>query len=604
MSVIQILPETLVNQIAAGEVVERPASVVKELVENSLDAQATKISIDIKDAGKVFIKITDNGSGMSREDCKLAFQRHATSKISKEADLWNISTMGFRGEAVASISSVSKIILKSKEENDVVGTEITAEGGDILSIADVGMSRGTQIEVHDLFYNTPARQKYLKKDSTELGYITSMLNSIALSHPEVSFKLIHNGKIISDLSKVTDLSSRIGDIFGKATAEAMLPVFYGGSAFQINGFIGKPAISRASTKHQYFFVNGRSIQHYALAGAIKSAYHSMLMENKKPVFVLNIKIDPSLIDVNVHPRKTEVRFEDQQSLIRTVYTMVKTTLNKSILIPKGYTESRSYMSDSFPKFEAGNRNTEKPTISFREPQPYNGVSGNSHPPIFGENRKRESVQDALDFTENFSENREAVPLEKNRSVTPIAQVSNSYIVAKNNEGLVLIDQHAGHERVRYEQLMDQFESQKKSTQPLLTPVEIEFTNDEVVLVEENMQTFHDLGFEIEPFGGKTFIVRAVPVFLVKEDASQVIRGVLDDIANGETPSKVQGRTDIIINYMACRSAIKFGQALTLSEMEALVDQMDGCVRPYTCPHGRPTMVALSFSELEKMFGRK
>jgi len=586
MSKIKILPEKLVNQIAAGEVIERPASVVKELVENSLDAGASRVVVEVRNGGKAFVGITDNGRGMSREDLEMALQRHATSKISGEADLWKILTMGFRGEALASIASVSKVVLRSKQASEVGGAQIECNSGDIVSVSDVGMSDGTVVEVYDLFFNTPARQKYLKKDRTELAHITSLLNSVALANPSVAFKLIHNEKVVFDLPGVTDLLSRVSDIFGKATSEAMIPVFYGGSEFQIDGFIGKPALSRSTSKHQYFFVNGRAIQHFLLANTIKSAFHSMLMENKKPVFIINITIDPSLVDVNVHPRKLEVRFEDQQRMIRTMYSCVKATLEKANLAPLGLTESKRYMSDNFPKAQDG------------------GVgSGNAG-----------SARDAISFSKEFLAERdmgrirqtsisETVENESEVSMKAISQVSDSYIVAQDSEGLVLIDQHAAHERVRYEQLMDQYENEKKAVQPLLVPLQIEFTGDEVSVIEENKEIFVGLGFEIEPFGGNTYVVNGVPAFLSGEDADSVVKGVLDDILNEKSPSRVQGFENVI-NYMACRSAIKFGQSLSLGEMQALIDELSKLKRPYTCPHGRPTMVSLTLSELEKMFGRK
>ncbi len=580
---IKVLAEDLDKQIAAGDVVERPASVVKELVENSIDAGADKITIEVKDAGKTLIRISDNGKGMSKEDLKLSIKLHATSKIFDEADLWNISSMGFRGEALASIASVSKITIRSKIEDSVAGNEISVEGGDIINETETGMSKGTQIEVNKLFYNTPARQNYLKKDSTELGHISSLLNTIALANPSIAIKLIHNDKTVFDLPKVTDLISRISDIFGKSTADAMIPIFYGGSEFKLDGFIGKPLLSRSTSQHQYIFVNGRPIQHFLLANRIKAAYHSMLMENKKPVFLLNINIDPALIDVNVHPRKLEIRFEDQQTIVRTIYSAVKTALEKTNLIPKGFTESKNYMSDSFPKFE---KKKSSDPFSFDIPKP------------------KHNVQDAIDFTANIMQ-RDHVKVEESRpAIKAITQVSNSYIVAEDESGLVLIDQHAAHERVRYEELMDQYENQEKSIQPLLVPQEMELTNDEISLINDNKETFEKLGFEIEEFGGKSFVIHSVPSCLAGEDLDTIIKGVLDDIKNQKSPSKMQGRIEEILTYMSCRSAIKFGQSLSLQEMQALIDQTQKLKRPFTCPHGRPTMISLSLSELEKMFGRK
>jgi DNA mismatch repair protein MutL len=588
MSIIKILSDNLINQIAAGEVVERPSSVVKELVENSIDAGATSVVIEIKNAGKTLIKVTDNGIGMDKEDLQLALKRHATSKINSESDLWNIHTMGFRGEAIPSISSVSQFTMRSRKNDSIGGTEINCDGGEMVNIKDAGMNVGTTVEVRSLFFNTPARQKYLKQDSTELGHITALLDTIALAHPEIAFKLIHNDKIVFDLSKSTDLISRIADVFGGATSEAMIPVFYGGSEFKIDGFIGKPVLARSTSQHQYFFVNKRPIQHFLLANTIREAFHSMLMENKKPVFIVNINIDPSLVDVNVHPKKLEVRFVDQHSLIRVMYNAVKTALDKTNLTPKAFTETTRYMSDSFPK---------------RDHSP----SGDSFKPSFP--AQRTPIQDAMTFTKNFLQERELKPLHADSedtatSMHSITQISNCYIVAENTDGLILIDQHAAHERVRYEELMNQFENEQKSIQPLLMPIEIEFTNQEASQVNDNLEIFKALGFEIENASDKIFIINAVPSFLSKEDIEDVVKGVLDDILNEKSPTKFQGKSEAVIHYMACRSAIKFGQKLNQPEMQALILKMEKLKRPYTCPHGRPTMISLTLSELERMFGRK
>ena len=386
--------------------------------------------------------------------------------------------------------------------------------------------------------------------------------------------------------------SRVADIFGKATSEAMLPVFYGGSAFQIDGFIGKPLLSRSTSQHQYFFVNGRPIQHFLLANTIKTAFHSMLMENKKPVFILNIKIDPALIDVNVHPRKTEIRFEDQQSLIKVVYGCVKVALEKNILIPKGFTESQRYMSDSFPKDEVSSGESELGGFMKFGGSPVKQENFNfGMGEVKAETRQAEGIQTGA-------------VTEKRFDMKPIVQIFNSYIVAQNESGLVLIDQHAAHERVRFEELISQFENQEKSVQPLLMALQMELSNEEVSLIKENMDIFNGLGFEIEPFGGNTFVIHAVPVFLAKENMEEVIKGVLDDILNQKNTSKMHGRREEMLTYMSCRSAIKFGQKLSLIEMQALIMQMEKLQRPYTCPHGRPTMVSLTMDELGKMFGRK
>ncbi|MBD3330676.1 DNA mismatch repair endonuclease MutL [Candidatus Peregrinibacteria bacterium] len=590
MSIIKLLPENLINQIAAGEVIERPQSVVKELIENSIDAGSDSIVVEIKNGGSDLISVKDNGIGMSEEDVEMALMRHATSKINNEDDLWNIASLGFRGEALASISSVSQMTIKSKTEDQVGGIEIISDGGKLISKKEVGMGTGTQIDVRALFFNTPARKKYLKKESTEFSHISYIVNTIALSNPGVAFKLVHNGKTVFDLPKVTDFISRISDVFGVATADAMLPIYYGGSELKIDGFIGKPAISRSNNKYQHFIVNGRPVKHYLFANIIKRAFHSMLMEGKQPVFFININIDPKLIDVNVHPRKLEIRFENEQDILKIIYGATKKALEKNSMIPKGVTESQRYMADSFPE--------SRPSTNFKD-YSLKASSGNT--------------QEALDFTKKFtSEPRDYKPInieavdeqDSETEMTAIMQISASYIVASNEDGLVLIDQHAAHERVRYEQLMKQFKTQEKQKQALLLPQSIELSHEDAQELEENLQIFLDLGFEIENFGGKTYSVNAVPRFFVKEEIEGIILGVLDDISDMKKPDNVQGRSEEIINYMACRSAIKFGQNLTLAEMQKLLNDLNKLKTPYTCPHGRPTMISLTLDELEKMFGRK
>jgi len=589
MSIIKLLSDNLINQIAAGEVVDRPSSVVKELMENSIDSKSSTIIVDVKDGGLSLIKIKDDGFGMTEDDLLMSVKRHATSKISKEEDLWNIFSLGFRGEALASISSVSRLTLRSKKDKVLSGSELNIEGGNLVSKTDTAMQVGTEIIVRDLFFNTPARKKFLKKESTEFSNISFTFVSIALSHLDISFKLIHNGKVIYDLVKTDDLTLRIADIFGKTTSELLIPIYYGAKDLKISGFIAKPSLSRSSQKHQYFFVNGRYIKHIGLSGVIKQAYKTLLMEHKNPVFFIKIDIDPSKIDVNVHPRKLEVRFSEQQSIIRLMYSLVKNALDKGDLMPKGFSESKRYMSDSFPSFlpssstYSQNRNVDVQTaINFTK---HISQENNN---LFNE------------FENNFESNNDNLDTQ----MRAISQLSNSYIVAQKDSELILIDQHAGHERVRYEELMDQFESQKKEIQILLLPHTIDLSNEEFILVEENLKIFTDLGFDISPFGGKTFLINAVPRFLSNEDINDTFLGVIDDILNNKTPNKFQGKTEEIITYMSCRSAIKFGQKLNIDEMQSLIDQMSKLKRPYTCPHGRPTMVSLTMTELEKMFGRK
>ena len=592
MSVIKILSDHLVNQIAAGEVIERPASVVKELVENSIDAGATEIVVEIEAGGKTLIRVSDNGHGMSRENAEKSLLRHATSKIGEESDLWKIQTMGFRGEALASIASVSQMILKTKSSSasDEAGTEIVIDGGEVKTIQDCGMKDGTVIEINNLFFNTPARGNYLKKDSTEQNHIISWLNTVSFAHPEIAFKFVSNGKVVMDLPGGVDLQRRLSDVFGKSTADAMLPVFYGGSEFKLEGFVGKPVISRSDSKHQYIFVNKRPISHYLIAFKVKDAFRSLLMEGKKPVFVLNIEIDPALIDVNVHPRKLEIRFEDESTILKKVYSSVKAALESNDLAPKAYTEASRYMSDKFPDKDGSVGDGG----GFSRGSGGVGDEGFVGAGFSGFDLNKGRIQGHLDLEEN------------RRSLKAITQVSNSYIVAQNDDGLVLIDQHAAHERVRFFELLDQYEleSDRKNIQPLLVPQELELMMDEAGTLKDNMELFVELGFEIEegPDGG--LVLYAVPSVLSGEDVTDVVNGVLADISVEKDPSNLQGRKELILHYMSCRSAIKFGQKLSIDEMDALLDSMEKIDRPYTCPHGRPTMIRLTFDELEKMFGRK
>lgn len=572
MSVIKILPENLVNQIAAGEVIERPASVVKELIENSIDAGADKITLEIEGAGDELIKITDNGCGMDPEDAILAFERHATSKITSKEDLFNISSMGFRGEAIASIASVSIMAMKTKRPEDEIGTLIESEGGKINKNEEIGCTNGTQIEVKNLFFNTPARKKYLKTPSTEYQQILSVFQSVALANPGIHFKIIHNGKAGFDYPKCENLIDRIRDVLGKNTAENCLPIFYGHKEIQVEGYIGKPELGRTGTKHQHLFINGRPVVHHLFNYAMAESYHSLLMDGKKPFFVINIDISPELIDVNVHPRKLEIRFQNQNEIFRILHKAAKNTLEKNVLMPD-FKAHRDYQAPTENQVKAAFEFTEK-------------ITGGDYLP--GRLNKYSYTQEESDEL----------------SMAPLSQIARSYILAENEEGLVLIDQHAAHERVRYEELMDQFEKKEPEKQQLLLPENIELSAVEAEIFTSNKETFEKLGFEIELFGGNTFIVHAVPSAIANQNIQGIIQQVLNDLSEDKKTRAVKNPQEKIIEYMACRSAIKFGKDLSLDEMAELIRQVDKLKRPYTCPHGRPSMVKITYNELEKMFGRK
>ncbi len=598
MSLIKILPENLVNQIAAGEVVERPASVVKELLENSIDAGADRITLEVIGAGDEMIRITDNGKGMDFEDARLAFERHATSKITETDDLFNISSMGFRGEAIASIASVSHIILQTKTIDADIGTKVFCLGGTIEKHEEYSCMNGTGIEVRNLFYNTPARKKYLKTPSTEYQHVLKVFQTIALAYPDIHFKLVHDEKASFEYPKANEMIDRIRDVLGKNTANNCIPIFYGGTEISIEGFIGKPELGRRGTRHQYLFVNNRHISHPLFSYALGESYHSLLMDGKKPFYAINIRIDPKLIDVNVHPRKLEIRFLNQSKLFNILQNAAKVSLEKNVL-----------MSELSSKVGLLSNHT--------SPSNYR-LSGNQTLHA-REKSAQESVNQAIEFTKKIAQPntkfQNFVPGRLNKysykqddlstlSMVPLAQIAKSYILAENDEGLVLIDQHAAHERIRFEELMDQYEEDEPPKQQLLMPQNIELSAMEVEIFTENKEVFDKLGFEMELFGGNTFIIHAVPSPISKEDIDNILMNVLSDLADNKKTRAVKNPQEKIIEYMACRSAIKFGKNLSLDEMASLIRQLDKLKRPYTCPHGRPSMVKISFHELEKMFKRK
>jgi len=569
MSIIKVLPKHLVNQIAAGEVVERPSSVVKELLENSIDAKATEIILEIVGAGDELIKVTDNGCGMDATDAKLAFERHATSKIQSQEDLFNIGTMGFRGEAIASIASVSLVKLQTKRNEDSIGTKIETVAGAIESMEECSCNNGTSIEVKNLFFNTPARKKYLKSLSSEYQSILRLFQGIALINPTIHFKLVHNNKFVADYPKSKNLIERINSTLGKHTAENCIPIFYESNEISINGFIGKPELARKGSKHQHLYVNNRPITHSLFNYALAESYHSLLMDGKKPFFVININIAPHLIDVNVHPRKLEIRFVNQSHLFSILRKAAQKTLEKNVLMP------------SFTVHEE--------TVDLNT-----STSSQSVAP-FTYDHSRPAKLNKYSYRKND---------EKAPSMMPIAQIAKSYILAENEEGLILIDQHAAHERVQFEKLMDEFEKSEAQKQQLLLPITIEFSTLECEIFNQHKETFIKLGFEIELFGKNTFIVQSVPSIIARENIEQIILNVISDLSEDKQTRAVKSPQEKVIEYMSCRSAIKFGKTLSIDEMMELIRQLDTLKRPYTCPHGRPSMIKLSFDELEKRFKRK
>lgn len=623
MNKIRLLPEQLINQIAAGEVVERPASVVKELVENSIDAGASKVIVEITDGGLGLIKITDNGCGMNRDDAMMALERHATSKIASIEDLQNILTMGFRGEAIASIASVSKFIMRSKVAEENAGIELVVEGGKMLRDSAIGMPVGTEIEVRELFFNTPARLKFMKTEQTEYQNVVDTVVALALAFPMVSFKLIGQEKVVFDLPSTEEELVRIRGLLGKGIADEMIEVFYGGMNLKMTGYIGKPSVSRASKSMQYLFVNGRPITSHVLAYAVKQAYHSLLPKERYPVFVVKFELEPSMVDVNTHPRKTEVKFRDEREIYRVLTSACQRALENNILAPKvangeaiglNYYQEKKSTGIELPSFK--NEVKMSATIVVGEKI----IADNQVTSQDRQEFKKENVAEFIQQLPLQNKHNSAEAVDENKvkeiPIIPLAQLNNAFILCQRAGDLIIIDQHAAHERIRYEKLMAEGENEEKATQQLLMPVNIDLAEQDRLVLESNREVLNDLGLNIEHFGGKTYSITAVPSYLTKSNLEKILLGLIDDlksmVVSGAGLVGMQGvkgdffaRKEKILTYLACRSAVKFGDPLTREEMQALIDQLAELpVGKATCPHGRPTMIVMEWGELWSRFGRK
>lgn len=626
MNKIKLLPDQLINQIAAGEVVERPASIVKEMLENSIDAGAKKIVIELEKGGIGRIRISDDGSGMSAQDALMSLERHATSKIKTLDDLLAVKSMGFRGEALASIASVARLTLRTRLNEEQAGTEIYAEAGKILRQEAVGKSVGTEIEVADLFFNTPARLKFLKAVSTEYQNIVDIVLNAALSWPEVAFKLINideNGeiKVSMDLPATTESLVRIRGALGKSISEDLIPLFYGGVNLKISGFIGKPALSRANRSMQFFFVNNRPINSHVLSYAVKQAYHSLLPKERYPVFVINFELEPTMVDVNCHPRKTEVKFRDEREVYRVLSQACSRALEEGVLVPKFEQHNLDYYLERKPaKLDnltndkiafVENLTSVSPVLASQRQTidiPITTVQDNNGNSFI--NSGGQSDQSANSKQESIFYSSNGEDTEKEISLQVIGQLSNSFIICQRGKDLVLIDQHAAHERIRYNKLMAEQENEEKLVQPLLMPINIELSPADTAVLNSHKTALDELGIKLEHFGGNTFIISEIPAFLVKLDLEKMLIGLIDDLR--QTEGSLAGhkgdlfaRKEKILTYMACRSAVKFGDPLSQQEMLTLVEQIEKTTfGKATCPHGRPVMIVMEESELWSRFGRK
>lgn len=605
MEILQ-MPELLANKIAAGEVVERPASVVKELVENSIDANSTSIKVEIMEAGLQQIKITDDGDGMSEADCEHAFLRHATSKIRSENDLFHVKTLGFRGEALASIASVSRLTVKTSQ-GDEAGTFLALEGGKVIEKKKSDARKGSEMLVEDLFFNTPARLKYMKSLHTELGHITDLLNRLALSHPEIRFEATHNGKGLFRTSGTGDLLQVVSRVYGMDAAKKMLAINHETLDFTIEGFIAKPEITRASRSYISTIINGRYIKSIPLSQAIIRAYHTLLPIGRFPIVVISIKMDPILVDVNVHPTKLEVRFSKDKELYSALEETIRNKFREITLIPE--------MQQKPVEKEKSVQHSMRFDETFREESPSSSPWGQDN--IIKENRSHEienTNQQPTAVNENswtrpiaepIDQSEEEQPVDAAQRVPtmyPIGQLQGTYIVAQNENGLYMVDQHAAQERIKYEFFKKKLGKTINHSQELLIPLTFEFSKQESIFIEESKDKLEKVGLFFESFGNQSYIIRSHPNWFPNGLEEEVIREMIEQIMNDEKIDVEKIREDAAI-LMSCKRSIKANHYLNQNDMFRLLEDLRKTTDPFTCPHGRPIIVHFSSYELEKMFKR-
>lgn len=643
MTSIHILDDITVNKIAAGEVVERPASVIKELVENSIDAHADKIEVEILAGGTSFMRVTDNGDGMDNQNARLAILRHATSKIKQVDDLMSIDTLGFRGEALPSIAAVSRFNLITRRPQDDLGTTIKLTGGRIDEIEDMGCNIGTTIKVEDLFFNVPARKKFLKTTTTEANKINDFIIKLALSKPNIAFKLINNNKIVITTPGNGSLYDAIECIYGAKVSEELLPIEAITDDIKVTGFISKPAIIRSSRSWQTFVINGRVVNSRIISKAIDNAYHSLLPKSGYPFVILNIEINKRTIDINVHPQKAEIKFEDESLLFKTIYHAVLETVKPSdnqalsdFAIP--VTDKALHIEKTVPEqinMDLPENNPSTPSNSFKQ-NSINHISSlkNNTTPLTADLNKFRQARETLHpnlsnhhnntiqetAVQDYQTNTTTKPqtninisssenltdcstqlLKEAVNLTPIGQIDACFIVAQGpNGGMYIIDQHAAHERILYDKFAKQTE--RIPVQPLLMHLFLDVNNSELTLIEENQQILYDLGFNVELAGQNQIRLKEVPADIKPQESEDIFREILISLSQLHTPTPQEIRHSCLA-MTACKAAIKAGDILNITQMKIILNELAQTTLPYTCPHGRPTIIKFSTYDLEKMFKR-
>lgn len=588
MAVIKVMDELLANKIAAGEVVEKCASVVKELVENSIDANSNEIKIDLIEAGTKEIKVTDNGIGMEKDDAVLAFQRHATSKLKTEDDLYHIETLGFRGEALASIASVSKVTLKTCKNE--VGTTVEIQGGKIISVENSDARTGTSISVRELFYNTPARLKHLKSLYTELANITDYINKLALSHPDIRFVLTNNDNIILNTDGRGNLLKTIKDIYGINVAKKMLNVSAENRDYMINGYISLPEIHRSNRNAMVILVNGRIVRNTELNRVINDAYHAYKPDNRYPVVVLNIEVDPSLVDVNIHPTKMDIKFSNMEDLCKLIKDMVRDNITGRNLIP---------IIKELPK-KANKEDVQVNLNLVREEKVQTELFENEEAKGLFEEQELIINNDLISEEETPYEEHKIEPLPE---LYPVGLVHGTYIICQNELGMYLIDEHAAKERINYENFLEKLGKPSQDKISLLFPITIELSTSDYVILKENMNILEENNIEAEEFGVNSIIIKAHPTWIPRGFEEKVLNNLVEQVIQKQKDFRIEKFNEEAIKMLSCKMAIKANTNMSLEEMENIINDLRKCKNPYNCCHGRPSIIFYSRSELDKMFKR-
>lgn len=631
MGIIKELDQGTINQIAAGEVVERPSSIVKELLENSIDAGATRISVEIEEGGTKSIRITDNGKGINKEDIRIAFLRHTTSKIKTAMDLLTVSSLGFRGEALSSIAAVCQVELLTRTADAMEGIRYRIEGGKEVGFEEIGIPVGTTFIVNNIFFNTPARRKFLRTAQTEAGYVSDIIEKIALSHPEIAISFKSNGKVKIHTSGNGNLKDVIYSIYGREITENILEINEENDFMKISGYIGKAVISKGNRTFENYFINGRYIKSNIISKAIEDGYKFILMQHKYPFTVIDFTIKPEYLDVNVHPSKMELRFRKSES----IYPMISECINDALIEKPNIidvtfeknvekTEQIKYVPEPFENkrqdiVNSINNNLSNDNSSNVKYDFYNFGEGpkelNMTPSEFGNNTLQEDVNynatanSINNITNNKMVQRELTE-EYDNFLSEVAkpkhkiigQVFDTYWIVEYNDKMYIIDQHAAHEKVMFESLMNKLENKEISSQMINPPIILSLSMSESQLLEKYLENFKNIGFQIEPFGGQDYAVRAVPSDLYTLDSEDVLMGIVDNLSN-ETGKMVPDIINEKIASMSCKAAVKGNSKLSYEEADKLIEQLLQLDNPYNCPHGRPTIISMSKYELEKKFKR-